>query len=247
MTIDRTDDSLLGGRVALWQPRAGYRVSIDADDGLRDHADDEEGGLGADVSPTGDTPPNRDVSPTGDTRVIPEATGVSPTKDTYNDLSIVIDHTHTPTPPPEPDVCVKAKGVLDELRADGTNGDVVDAYIAPLIGVLRWPAGIEDRLALLRAIRDALAGTPPAVLARAAVLTRNRRTTWPSAAQAGQIAEHAAPEVPQLRIAGGTPAFTAWLAHYRRTGRGWWADQCESRGFALEHSEYPLVVKGRAA
>jgi tRNA1(Val) A37 N6-methylase TrmN6 len=27
---DRTDDSLLGGRVALWQPRAGYRVSIDA-------------------------------------------------------------------------------------------------------------------------------------------------------------------------------------------------------------------------
>jgi tRNA1(Val) A37 N6-methylase TrmN6 len=30
VTIDRTDDSLLGGRVALWQPRAGYRVSIDA-------------------------------------------------------------------------------------------------------------------------------------------------------------------------------------------------------------------------
>ena len=30
MTTDRTDDSLLGGRVALWQPRAGYRVSIDA-------------------------------------------------------------------------------------------------------------------------------------------------------------------------------------------------------------------------
>jgi tRNA1(Val) A37 N6-methylase TrmN6 len=28
--IDRTDDFLLGGRVALWQPRAGYRVSIDA-------------------------------------------------------------------------------------------------------------------------------------------------------------------------------------------------------------------------
>jgi len=27
---DRTDDSLLGGRVALWQPRTGYRVSIDA-------------------------------------------------------------------------------------------------------------------------------------------------------------------------------------------------------------------------
>ncbi|MBX3502118.1 MAG: methyltransferase [Alphaproteobacteria bacterium] len=27
---DRTDDSLLGGRVALWQRRAGYRVSIDA-------------------------------------------------------------------------------------------------------------------------------------------------------------------------------------------------------------------------
>ncbi|MGE3651242.1 MAG: tRNA1(Val) (adenine(37)-N6)-methyltransferase [Reyranellaceae bacterium] len=27
---DRTDDTLLGGRVALWQPRAGYRVSIDA-------------------------------------------------------------------------------------------------------------------------------------------------------------------------------------------------------------------------
>jgi len=27
---DRTDDSLLGGRVALFQPRAGYRVSIDA-------------------------------------------------------------------------------------------------------------------------------------------------------------------------------------------------------------------------
>jgi len=27
---DRTDDSLLGGRVALWQPRSGYRVSIDA-------------------------------------------------------------------------------------------------------------------------------------------------------------------------------------------------------------------------
>lgn len=27
---DRTDDSLLGGGVALWQPRTGYRVSIDA-------------------------------------------------------------------------------------------------------------------------------------------------------------------------------------------------------------------------
>jgi tRNA1(Val) A37 N6-methylase TrmN6 len=27
---DRTDDTLLGGRVALWQPRSGYRVSIDA-------------------------------------------------------------------------------------------------------------------------------------------------------------------------------------------------------------------------
>lgn len=216
-----------------------YRTMIDTDDGVRAHSSTEL--PQEDVSPTGDTPQDADVSPTGDTRVIPEVTHVSPTKDTKEDLTIVIDQTHTHTVPKPP--CVRE---LDRCLQDGVDPLVVEQFIAPLLGSLRWPPGIDDRQAFLAGIGRTLAGTPPALLAEAATAALAGRTVWPSAALAKQIVERcqrktdpgsAAP----VRLLPGSPGYEAWLRHYRAAGKSNWARYCERQGYVIERSEYPPV------
>lgn len=155
--------------------------------------------------------------------------------------------THTPDPSlPErpPDVCVSGgkpvDRVLAELLTSEQGQHVVESYIRPLWGALRLPGGV-DPVAFLAGIRDELADVEPDVLERAVSLTRRGRSIWPSAAQAVAIAREAAGNVPLKRFARDHAAFRGWLAHYRATGRGFWATTCEARGYVLERSAVPPV------
>ena len=155
--------------------------------------------------------------------------------------------THTPNPSlPErpPDVCVgggkPVDPVLIELGQAEQGRHVVESYIRPLWGALRLPGGVEA-VPFLAGIRDALAVVEPEVLERAALITQRTRTVWPSPAQAYKLANEAAVDVPLKRFEREHPAFRGWLAHYRATGRGFWARECEARGYVLERSAVPPV------
>lgn len=151
-------------------------------------------------------------------------------------------HSNTPPLPPEPGerVCVSQDPVLDELEADGVAQHVVSDFIRPLWGAKRLPSGVEP-LAFLRDIRAVLADVEPEVLERAVAIVRRERSIWPSAAQCHAIVTRAASELPLQRFATDSAAGRAWLAHYRATGRAFWARTCEERGYVAERSAVPPV------
>jgi hypothetical protein len=151
-------------------------------------------------------------------------------------------HFNTPPLPPEPGerVCVASDPILEELEADGVARHVVSAFIRPLWGAKRLPGGVEP-LAFLRDIRAVLADVEPEVLERAVAIVRRERSIWPSAAQCHAIVTRAASEVPLRQFATDSAAGRAWLAHYRATGRAFWARTCEERGFVAERSAVPPI------
>lgn len=196
--------------------------------------------------PSGErTPPLRWADPT------PPVSG-APYKEEPS-LEPSLNHPHTSEPPDLFNVCVgggkPVDAVLIELGQAETGQHVVESYIRPLWGALRLPAGVEA-VPFLAGIRDALAVVEPEVLERAALMTQRSRTVWPSPAQAYKIANDAAVDVPLKRFEREHPAFRGWLAHYRATGRGFWARECEARGYVLERSAVPVPTPkspGKAA
>ena len=67
------------------------------------------------------------------------------------------------------------------------------------------------------------------MLDRAALLTLEARSVWPSAAQALKFAEQAMLQTPLERFGAGTLPYRMWLSHYRAKGMTSWARDCEAR------------------
>lgn len=151
----------------------------------------------------------------------------------------------SPSHPPEKRVCASGGNPLEEVRADGIAPHVVEGYLAQLWGALKLPKDVEP-LALMRAIRTTLSPLEPEVVRRAAEYTLKARSVWPSTAQALAIAEQAAKDTPLTKYWSDHPAFAAWVAHYRATGRAFWARECEQRRYVQVRSEVP-PANGRAA
>lgn len=122
---------------------------------------------------------------------------------------------------------------------EGIDDVLVENFIRPVVGSLRWPPGIEDRKQFLAGLVTVLAGHAPHVLRRAGEMAITERTVMPSAAQTRELLTRAARALPLIKIPAASPGFAAWLGHYQRSGKGFWAKTCQERGYALEPTEYP--------
>jgi hypothetical protein len=151
----------------------------------------------------------------------------------------------TPSPPSAKRVGVKGDNPVQKLRTAGEHLHVVEGLIAPLWGALRFTG--DDPEPWLASICAALGDLDPVVIDRTCDLIRNTRTVWPSAAQARKSAEQAALDVPLQRYAAGSIPYRSWLEHYRSTGRRFWAQQCEERGYVAERGPVPPSRKSQAA
>ena len=84
-------------------------------------------------------------------------------------------------------VCVSYKNTILELKRESIALHVIDGFIAPLLGRLRYNGG--DPMPRLRAIRDELVEFSPQTLEAARNHALDDRTMWPSAAQCRRLCE----------------------------------------------------------
>lgn len=137
------------------------------------------------------------------------------------------------------------RSLIDELREEGRHLHVVDRLIARLIGALPFDGRVDPR-ALVRAMRDQLAGMPDGALSEAADVLLRERTFFPSVAVAYKAATSCSPRH-MVRIVPGTTAWAAWSAHWHASGHKVLARINEQQGYAMVPRPFPIVEKPEAA
>jgi hypothetical protein len=136
---------------------------------------------------------------------------------------------------------VRASGpsLIEELEAEGEQPHVVEHFIRPLVGALRFD-GRDTPGTLVRAIRDQLAPFADAALAEAAGTMLRTRSVWPSAATAFKACQDVQGRH-MVRIEPGSTSWAAWNAHWHRLGHRFLARNYEAQGYALVQRPFPPI------
>ena len=133
--------------------------------------------------------------------------------------------------------------LLEDLEAEAKHPHVVEHFIRPLVGALRFD-GRDDPGTLVRAIRDQLAPFADKALADAAQTLLRSRSVWPSAAKALEAVQEAQKRH-LVRIVPGSPQWSAWSAEWRANGAEFLVRRYEADGFAMVTREFPVRNGGR--